>query len=1647
MNFVIITIQLILLLTIILPASHLQAKPNYIEPVNSPITIAVANDLAPYCFVDRHGQVQGLVIDYWKLWATKVNENIKFVSSSWLDTVTAVNNNTVDIHSGILEPDRKLTKMELVAPMFSSKSHLYIRQQDRQKFTNSSSLSNKIIGLIRGTPYQYELAAQYPSMKFKIVNHFYQLIDAMENNQIDGFVNESLATWHHLLTSLKFNRYIALKDSESRRPVAAATALNRPKLQQLIIKGINKITREEVIAIEQQWISPLPIDSAPNLSNPNSLLYQPQGLLSAQEQQWLLNHSNIEIGSSLDWMPFAFTDQTGRFSGFNVDLLNLINNKLNTTFSIKRYRSWPAALAEVKSGELGGIFSLSWSKERAKVLDYSPVYFHSPYQLITRNSTTDIYTLDDLKDKRIAVFKGFEISKIIKNKIPSAKLIYIDSTSHAYPLIAQGHADALLVIHTDPQALAYYRLKVVDTISDDSGNYAIGTSKQSPMLGNIISKGINAIGPEQLVALKNKWLKPVAATTEFTALERQYILNNPVVTVGISEWEPILFSSDGKAINGIVGDFLSEITTITGLSFRPKMALWHQLLSRFKQHKIDLLPNTFYSDQRATYGIYGDSYFDLAATIFVRSNNNSIKTVSGLAGLKVAITKSSTLETKVKKHFPEIKIIATDGPYDSVARLLNNEIDAIIEMDVVLVKILRHGLIQGIKAIRQSEIAPEPLHFFSRIDRPILHSILKKSLSRISKEKKQQIIEKWLGQIAVSPNLNIAIGINRPPYTLEKKQIKGLEHQLINQVLAMSDITVNTVKKLPISKLATVLSEDQSVDAAVTIAANNSNYYYSDPFISFSDVAISRKKDHLKIKQVADLKQYSVAAFDSAYKSLGLEFFTLYNPQQRPENYLEYQSQNKQVNQLLQGKSDVLIMDNVIFNWFANRAGYRTLDVFEVHPIFPKPTELVVGFRSKTIRDLFNRNLAKLKANNEYSYIYNDYISGKVSSKAQFSAIIASVVAKFIFDDNHQAITSLGNLLSTLSYVTKIEILTNDNKIIFKSTPNSYPHYQPADSYHLLPGKAQKVGQVRIYFDEEQVTSQLNDHGNLIPEISFYQQLPQYRHIWSLYGRFDYLEKKIYFTEQEKSYLLARPTLKFSEIDWQPLSIIDNNQMTGFIADHLQIITDKTGLQFEYVPSANWLEVISLFNQGKIDLVPSVIDAEKISDRGIDSIKYASFDFAIVMRGTASYVDNIAGLKGKKIAVPRGYTSHQYIKENYPSALVIETFDIKEALSLVRNGQADAFVGHMMAAAYRLENEFSELKLVGIIEYDFSHRVMVHQEQQVLLSIINKAIQSMTPAQHREIRNRWFERRIQTATDYNLIYQILAVFTVILVVVLFVVHKLSRAKKLIEDSRLELEQSIVDLHQAQQKLIESEKMASLGGLVAGISHEINTPVGIGLTAASHFIDITKQLDIQFQQQTMSQSYFKRYLASSVEAAQIVNRNLERTAELVKSFKLIAVDQSSDERRSFNVDQYVHEILISVNHLFKNSNLKIEVSCDKNLRIDSYPGTVAQIISNLLINSSLHAYPNNEDGLVKITITNTADVISLTYTDDGQGIPPENLSKIFEPFFTTNREHGGSGLGLNIIYNLVTNKLNGKISCHSKLGHGTEFSVEFNAAIL
>ncbi len=254
-----------------------------------------------------------------------------------------------------------------------------------------------------------------------------------------------------------------------------------------------------------------------------------------------------------------------------------------------------------------------------------------------------------------------------------------------------------------------------------------------------------------------------------------------------------------------------------------------------------------------------------------------------------------------------------------------------------------------------------------------------------------------------------------------------------------------------------------------------------------------------------------------------------------------------------------------------------------------------------------------------------------------------------------------------------------------------------------------------------------------------------------------------------------------------------------------------------------------------------------------------------------------------------------------------------------------------------------------------------------------------------------------------------------------------------------LQSSLTALERAQSQLLESEKMASLGGLVAGITHDVSTPLGISITAASFLRDQMQTMNTALMEKTLTQQQLQEFLASGSDAMQLLENNLARASDLIGSFKQVAVDQTSESVREFNLKKYLQDVIHSLRPRWKNSQHQIELVCDDDINITAPAGAFAQIFTNLVVNSLFHGFEAQVKGKIRIVVNAIADnQLEFIYSDNGKGLTAEQMEKLFDPFFTTKRQQGGSGLGTHIIRNLVIQTLHGHITATSEVGHGLTY---------
>lgn len=364
--------------------------------------------------------------------------------------------------------------------------------------------------------------------------------------------------------------------------------------------------------------------------------------------------------------------------------------------------------------------------------------------------------------------------------------------------------------------------------------------------------------------------------------------------------------------------------------------------------------------------------------------------------------------------------------------------------------------------------------------------------------------------------------------------------------------------------------------------------------------------------------------------------------------------------------------------------------------------------------------------------------------------------------------------------------------------------------------------------------------------------------------------------------------------------------------------------------------------------------------------------------------------------------------------------------------QLDSVTAALFTAKHSLDSQREQIRVREIESNNMAVRIAENQkildQQQAEIS---QQGQQLT-AKNEELAQR--KALIDQQQFYILLMTIvisIALFFLALVIWLFVKNKRTTAK---------LSATLDNLKSMQDQLVQSEKLASLGKLTAGIAHEINTPLGIAVTSTSATHESTRVIVEKFEQNAITKSALEKYLRAMQEGAKLNTSSLERVIELLNNFKQVAADQVIGETREVDIVNYVNEVMSTLSAEIKKHRVEYQYLGTDELIIKTLPGALAQVVTNLVTNSLKHGFDGVPDGLITINIESRQDKVILEYKDNGKGMSSEVLHNIFEPFFTTKRNSGGTGLGMNIVYNIIRQKLKGDITVNSTVGKGACFTI-------
>ena len=489
---------------------------------DTPLKIAIINDMVPFSFIDENNKPNGILVDYWKLWSKKTNINVEFVSSSWQNSLNNIKEKRVDIHSGLFINEERKKYIDFVNPIYKSKVNIYINKKHTNSIKTIEDLNHKTMGLIKDTFFESYLEQKYPNIRIKQYDSYKDLLNAISENKVDSFIEDSIIAWVQLIKYFKFNDVKLLTTTKINKSFYTGVVKDNIRLKKLVEEGASQITKSDLITLENRWIS-----------NDQYKFYKNENILTPKEKTWLQKNPIVKLAVIKNWNLFSFIDKDGKLKGFHLDLLKQINKNLNIKLDYELFDSWEEAYNAAQNKEVDGIFGLSWIKEREKYFNYSPVYQYSPFYIVVHKDNNSIQEMSDFNNKEVFSEKNHIINKIILKEAPSSKFIYKKGIPEILDALSKNKTAVTIIDNAKKHDLDKYNLKTVKYLVSKAGQLSIGINNSKPMLSSIITKAINTVSTEQLDFIRNKWLRKKVMKSIFSQEELTYIQNSKVLKVGI----------------------------------------------------------------------------------------------------------------------------------------------------------------------------------------------------------------------------------------------------------------------------------------------------------------------------------------------------------------------------------------------------------------------------------------------------------------------------------------------------------------------------------------------------------------------------------------------------------------------------------------------------------------------------------------------------------------------------------------------------------------------------------------------------------------------------------------------------------------------------------------------------------------------------------------------------------------------------------------------------------------------------------------------------------------------------------------------------------------------------------------------------------
>lgn len=570
-------------------------------------------------------------------------------------------------------------------------------------------------------------------------------------------------------------------------------------------------------------------------------------------------------------------------------------------------------------------------------------------------------------------------------------------------------------------------------------------------------------------------------------------------------------------------------------------------------------------------------------------------------------------------------------------------------------------------------------------------------------------------------------------------------------------------------------------------------------------------------------------------------------------------------------------------------------------------------------------------------------------------------------------------------------------------------------------------------------------------------------------------KEEIEWTQAELDWMAEHPVIRIAlDYNFGPIEYLnDEGELEGATVDYITWIEAHTPLEFQYEEIGEWSKIVQASKKKEIDMLVATM-TEYREEYLLFTEPFISVPNIIITRidGPSNIV--LDDLYYNDLVVLKDYAIVDYLSFNYPDINLKTATSLDEGISLIVFGTEDYMVVSLAQASfYMKEKAVTNLKAAGNTGYNNDLSFGIRDDWPMLRKIMNKALSTMSEQEHRRIYSKWITIDVDQFISQEVVYAIMILIAIILaalISILFFNHvlrlrvdertalykqELHDRKKAEEDLAAlndtledkvrerteELSAAIHDLKQVQQKLIETEKMASLGRVIMGVSHQLNTPIGTSISLVSLLKKKQEEVESRIINGQLSKQEFLTYLETTSEAVNMVEKELFRSKDFIEHFKEMSANTYPQEKKRVHMPTYLYNVLGIFANRLNNKRVEVTIECDDNLEIYTSLIYLNNIFKNLISNSLKHGFRDTKSGNIFISVEKENDHVEIRYKDDGIGIERDILTSVYEPLFTTSMGKY-TGLGLNILYNTVVTSMNGSLDLSSELGLGVNFLIKF-----